>query len=211
MRVLIGRTFVALLFSMVVLGTVGAPCALAGDSASAPVTDYDGITYPTVVIGSQTWMAQNLRVTRYTDGTGVESFVYDNDTANTSTYGRLYTWEMALRSEIGSAHDTATIQGVCPCGWHIPTEVDWHQLIDYFGGDSVAGDKLKAEEFGAVSAGWYDFTGAYEGLGEVTFFMMAEAGSRGGIKALQVAAKGASVKKVNLHPKDAISVRCVKD
>lgn len=211
MKVLIGWTILALLILVVSLGIVPAQPAASDDRESAAMTDTDGNTYETVVIGGQTWMAQNLRVTRYTDGTGMESFVYDNDTANTAIYGRLYRWEAALRRELGSAFDSATIQGVCPCGWHVPSASEWRKLIDYYGGESVAGDKLKASEFGAVSAGWYDFTGIFNGLGEVTFFLMAEAGGRGGVQAIQVATTGASVKIVNLHPSDAISVRCVKN
>jgi uncharacterized protein (TIGR02145 family) len=86
----------------------------------------DGKIYKTVKIGSQIWMAENLA---YAPATG-NYWAYDNDNANVEIYGYLYDWQTAVN--------------VCPAGWHLPSDEEWSQLTDYLGGESVAGDKLKA-------------------------------------------------------------------
>ncbi len=96
---------------------------------------YSGQTYKTVVIGEQTWMAENLN---YNPGTG-NSTCYDNQPSNCTAYGRLYNW--------------ATAMGVCPTGWHLPSDAEWTTLTDYAGGSSTAGTKLKA------TTGWYSNSG----------------------------------------------------
>ena len=112
-----------------------------------PVT-YEGDTYPTVVIGTQTWFAKNLNY-------AVEGSVcYDNDPAYCGTYGRLYNWStaMALPSSCNLGTCSSQIQtkhrGVCPSGWHIPSNAEWSMLETAVGGSSTAGTKLKA------ASGW---------------------------------------------------------
>jgi len=95
----------------------------AGSGASL-VDKRDGKTYRTVVIGNQTWMAENLN----NDGGGK---CYDNDPSNCAKYGRLYTWDEALAA--------------CPAGWHLPSDVEWTALVDYAGGRKTAGKKLKSK------------------------------------------------------------------
>jgi uncharacterized protein (TIGR02145 family) len=87
------------------------------------VTDIDGNSYTIQKIGNQTWMGENLRVTHAPDGTPIESFTYNNDTVYEIKYGRLYTWIAAMN---GSTKEGA--QGICPDGWHIPTDDDYKQL-----------------------------------------------------------------------------------
>jgi len=87
------------------------------------VTDIDGNVYQTVKIGDQWWMAENLKVTHYRNG---------DDVNNTATYGILYNWY--------TVHDN---RNIAPLGWHIPTDAEWQTLIDYLGGWSVAGGKMK--------------------------------------------------------------------
>lgn len=84
----------------------------------------DGKKYKTVKIGTQTWMAENLA---YKATSGCR--VYDNNENNVAIYGYLY--------------DGATAKKVCPVGWHLPTDVEWKTLIDYLGGESIAGGKMK--------------------------------------------------------------------
>ena len=113
---------------------------------------YEGQTYKTVTIGTQTWMAENLN---YDPGTG-NSACYDNDLANCTIYGRLYDWStaMGLPSSCNDNSCSSQIQskhrGICPSGWHLPSDAEWTVLTDYVGGRSTAGTKLKA------TSGWND-------------------------------------------------------
>lgn len=91
--------------------------------------DVDGNIYKTVKIGSQTWMAENLRVTKTPLGIPVNAWAPKDSDSLANIYGRLYDWE--------------TAQKVCPAGWHLPSESEWQILIDYLGGYMVAGGKLK--------------------------------------------------------------------
>jgi len=104
--------------------------------------------FRTVTIGTQTWMAENLNCN--VGG----SKCYDNDPANCAIYGRLYDWStaMSLPSSCNSSSCSSQIQskhrGICPSGWHIPSDNDWDVLMNYAGGSSDAGTKLKA------TSGW---------------------------------------------------------
>ena len=84
----------------------------------------DGKTYSTVIIGDQTWMAENLD---YDAGEG--SADYDDKPENSKIYGLLYVWEAAKTA--------------CPKGWHLPKDSEWDQLVMFLGGPLVAGAKLK--------------------------------------------------------------------
>ncbi len=128
-------------------------------SLSGTLVDIDGNEYKTVQIGKQVWMAENLRVTRYSNGTSIpqvtdnaewlalgnnytdKAFCYYNNTsANAKSFGALYTWAAAMN---GKANATGTTQGVCPTGWHVPNNEEWDELTTYLGGADVAGGKMK--------------------------------------------------------------------
>jgi len=111
------------------------------------VTDIDGNVYDVVEIGTQTWMVQNLKVTKYRNGDAIQNISDNNEwmnsttgaycnqnnwSENSDTYGRLYNWFVVNDS-----------RNVCPDGWHIPTDTEWNTLIDYLGGEEIAGGKLK--------------------------------------------------------------------
>lgn len=115
-----------------------------------PVTDIDGNVYPTVVIGEQVWMTKNLAVSRYADGTPVP-FVpqeewwdslrvdekaycfYNNSTTNLAIYGALYSWNAAVNGQDSISPDVQIIQGICPDGWHLPSDADWMELETFLG------------------------------------------------------------------------------
>jgi uncharacterized protein (TIGR02145 family) len=113
------------------------------------VKDMDGQVYRTVRIGKQTWMAQNLnRLVK-------DSWCYDDKEANCAKYGRLYPWHAAMN--LNAKYDLSswngnemTHQGICPEGWHIPSDKEWGVLRDFCGGREIAGAFLKAD------AGWND-------------------------------------------------------
>jgi uncharacterized protein (TIGR02145 family) len=115
----------------------------------------DKKTYKTVKIGNQTWMAENLN---YSGSDGYLGLCYDKDPKNCQKYGRLYDWSEAMG--IDRAFNSKSYvsknakQGVCPAGWHLPSDKEWQALVDFAGGKDIAGKKLKAKE------GWkaYDFS-----------------------------------------------------
>lgn len=104
------------------------PCA-----GAATVTDYDGNVYPTVKIGQQCWMAENLRTTHYADGENIPicaACYYPNSNAgNKSQYGLLYTWYAATRN-VSSDSNPSGVRGACPYGWHVPSDDEWSQLLN---------------------------------------------------------------------------------
>ena len=131
-------------------------------SSSAPLSEVDGSitdsrdgqSYKVVSIGSQTWMAQNLNYET------ANSYCYNDDATNCTKYGRLYTWAAAMDS-VGTwstngkgcgdgltCSPTYPVRGVCPTGWHLPTETEWNTLFTTVGGSSNAGIMLKS------TSGW---------------------------------------------------------
>ena len=114
------------------------------------MTDQDGNVYKTITIGTQTWMAENLRTTKFRNGDPIANetddakwvaltssayCIYNNDASFKSTYGLLYNWYAANDSRI-----------IAPTGWHVPTGSDWSTLSDFLGHNSVAGFKLKESD-----------------------------------------------------------------
>jgi uncharacterized protein (TIGR02145 family) len=111
--------------------------------------DGDGNIYGTVIIGTQVWLTENLKTTKYLNGdligtttpaeldindevTPKYQWAYAGNEDNVSTYGRLYTW-----------YAITDTRKVCPKGWHVPSDVEWLILEDYLGGYAIAGGKLK--------------------------------------------------------------------
>lgn len=125
------------------------PCGVLKDTR-------DGNTYRTLCIGGKRWMAQNLNY----DAPG--SYCYDNDAGNCATYGRLYSYTVLAGSNAPtSSTNPSGIQGVCPAGWHIPSYLEWKQLIDSVGGYAVAGKVLKSSygwKFNENGTDDYNFT-----------------------------------------------------
>jgi Fibrobacter succinogenes major domain (Fib_succ_major). len=121
-------------------------------------TDADGYTYKTVTIGNQVWMAENLKTTKYNNGDLIGTttpdtldilveaspkyqWAYGGNESNVATYGRLYTWYAVTDS-----------RNVCPTGWHVPSDAEWHTLVLYLDPSAslsdqaeswIADDKLK--------------------------------------------------------------------
>jgi len=145
------------------------------------VTDYDGNTYQTITIGTQCWMAENLKVTHYPNGDAIPLITdntvwsnlaydntsdaysyYDNSSANATTYGALYTYAAAIGDNW--ARDNTANQGVCPDGWHLPTDNDWKQLEMALGMSQAEADATgwRGTNEGSKLAGnaalWYNGT-----------------------------------------------------
>jgi len=121
------------------------------------IEDMDGNVYNTITIGTQTWMAENLKVTHYRDGTAIPNLTlksdwigtssgaycyYDNDSSSADTFGVLYNWYAVDDS-----------RNIAPDGWHVPSDEEWSQLEAYLGNNGHNGTE------GMVlrsSSGWYD-------------------------------------------------------
>lgn len=144
------------------------------------VTDSDGNVYKTVTIGTQVWMAENLKTTKYSNGDPITTttlnisgeaapkyqWAYGDDVSNVSIYGRLYTW-----------YTIADSRKVCPTGWHVPSDEEWESLKIYLGGENLSGAKLKESGtthwltpntgasnetgFTAIPGGYRNLTGSY--------------------------------------------------
>ena len=161
----------------------------------------DGQTYKTVTIGTQIWMAENLNYAytgvpykyTYKDSSYTSdstSWCYDNVPANCATYGRLYTWAAAMDS-VGTwsangkgcgygktCSPTHPVRGVCPEGWHLPTEAEFETLFTAVGGYSTADEMLKSTSgwnssgngtdsyaFSVLPAGYRDSSGVFNNEG----------------------------------------------
>ncbi len=117
------------------------------DKKDYTVFDIDGNGYTTVTIGTQVWMVENLKTTKYRDGSAIPNAIdnqawlnstagaycnYNNDANYSKIYGRLYNWYAVNNS-----------RNIAPTGWHVATDDDWMQLTGYLGGESVSDGKLK--------------------------------------------------------------------
>ena len=107
------------------------------------INDIEGNVYKTIQIDDQTWMAQNLAVTKYNDGEQIP-LVVDNSTW-LSLDSDAYSWYANIEVKYGALYNWYAVNSgkLCPAGWRVPTDEDWTNLTDFFGGDDVAGDKLK--------------------------------------------------------------------
>jgi uncharacterized protein (TIGR02145 family) len=144
------------------------PIVFNPDLSYGTVKDIDGNSYRTIQIGEQVWMAENLRTTHFPDGSaiqlltalddpvhgiesvwstigpGTKAYCWQwDDITNASTYGALYTWDAAMNGADSSSSSPSGIQGVCPDGWHLPSDSEWTEMINHLGGHDVAGGKLK--------------------------------------------------------------------
>ena len=219
------------------------PSSSSSEQAEGTLTDSrDGQTYKTVTIGTQTWMAENLNYA-YTDvpynysgnTSDSTSWCYSNAAANCTKYGRLYTWAAAMDS-VGTwstngkgcgygktCSPTYPVRGVCPEGWHLPTQTEWNTLFTAVGGQSTAGKMLKstsgwnssdngtdAYSFSALPAGYRYSSGNFILEGSfASFWSSSESYSRG---AYRMALDYNDNAFLDGDYKDlGFSVRCVKD
>ena len=120
------------------------------------ITDIDGNVYRTIRIGDQEWMSENLKTTRYNDGQPIPNITdnsqwvnlttpgycwYNNNLSNKEIYGGLYNWYAVSAGNLA------------PEGWHVPSEAEWVSLIQFLGGEAIAGSRLEQMGFTAQGAG----------------------------------------------------------
>jgi uncharacterized protein (TIGR02145 family) len=207
--------------------------------SSQTVKDIDGNVYHTVTIGKQIWMIENLRVTKYRNGAPIP-FVndsvqwaklengaycnYKNDASIASIYGRLYNYYTIIDS-----------RNMCPDGWHVPSDKEWQVLVDYLGGEKVAGGKMKesgyvhwinfgkggttnTSGFTALPAGSREFTalisgscGIFDWLGMKGYFWSSTQWGDKYIWFRELQNGNPYVERNHFNARCGFSIRCIKD
>jgi len=201
------------------------------------VTDIDGNVYQAVVIGTQEWMKENLKVSKYRNGDLISTnldntswqnttsgayVIYDNNTANDSIYGKLYNW-----------YAVADPRGLCPAGWHVPSDAEWTTLENFLGGASVAaGGKMKStgtiqastglwqdpntgatnsSGFTAFPGGNCDFDGSFNGIGRYGGWWSSTESASTNAWYRSLGYLNANSYRSNYYKPDGFSVRCLRD
>ena len=193
------------------------------------VTDIDGTVYTSIVINGQEWMQQNLAVTKYRNGdpipTGLSNStwqnttsgayaIYNNDAANNILYGKLYNWYAVNDS-----------RGLCPTGWHVPSDAEWTTLETSLGGSSVAGGKMKSTTgwnapntpatnesgFTGLPGGYRYFNGAYLGIGNYGYWWSSTEYDSDYAWYRTLYYSDSSVYRTTGNKRYGFSVRCVRD
>jgi uncharacterized protein (TIGR02145 family) len=205
------------------------------------VTDIVGNVYLTVLIGTQEWMAENLRTTRYRNGLNIPNITDDfgwsqasigawssfaNDPANDATYGKLYNW---LAVDYNS--------NLCPQGWHVPSDDEWNALVGYLDPDynpegftpqsTIAGGKMKAtgtlywtapnsgatneSGFSGLPGGVRGINGAFVNIGQDAWWWCATEDTPTRSWTRFLYYGGAQVDRASFSKRYGCSVRCVRD
>jgi len=218
-------------------------------------SDYEGNLYATKKIGEQTWMRQNLKVTHYADGTpipevktgwnlltpGSEAYCwYNNDFINGYAYGALYTWSAVMRGAQSSDKNPSEVQGVCPDGWHVPSDQEWQEMEIYLGMDPEEADTIVFRDrgegiggrlketgtvrwrnpntgatnmsgFTAVPGGYRTQYGDFRNLGRRAFYWTSTVYQPGNILIRGLDYLNTFVDRDYINDYNAASLRCVKD
>ena len=220
--------------------------------------DYDGNSYSTIQLGQQWWMVNNLRTTHYADGTEIHLVedisvwealgfeekaycFYNNDKDNESQiFGALYTWPAAMNGAESSDNNPSDVQGVCPDGWHLPSDREWKELEQFLGMDENAtniiglrgtnqGSKLASSAelwldgyldsddafgssgFNAQPAGGRRYNGSFGHKGDNANFWTTTAYSNIRAWGRHIYSDYSSMHRYRNAKSDGFSVRCVKD
>jgi uncharacterized protein (TIGR02145 family) len=204
--------------------------------AGMTVTDIDGNIYNTVSIGSQVWMAENLKTTKYNDNTTIPLVTdnnlwavdnetgycwYNNDISSyKDSYGALYKFYTLSASSNGG-------KNVCPTGWHVPSSAEWVTLVNYLLGNDVAGGKLKEtgtthwlspntgatneSGFTALPGGYREIDGRFSNIGTGGYWWTSTWGTGGKAPLYFITNTGANLYQIPLSRNYGFSVRCIKD
>ena len=180
----------------------------------------DDQKYATVEIGTQVWMAENLnygnRIQSFetaSDNDSVEKYCYGNTKLSCNQLGGLYTW-----NEVMEYTTTVGTQGVCPSGWHLPTQTEFNTLITYHSGGTF--DKMRSTYFWGSGNNIYGFSAlasgsmssfSYYGMGGYTVFWTSDNANDTQAKAIVLSTSSTEAENTNYEKTTGISVRCIKD
>ncbi len=214
-------------------------------------TDYDGNIYDVIQIGQQCWMKENLRTTHYADGTSIAlgsstssttayRYYPNNNGDNVSTYGYLYNWKAVMGNSVSSDSVPSGVQGICPRGWHVPSNAEWTQLTNYVSSQNeyVCGNNINnIAKALASTTGWNDSpvdcatgnnpstnnatdfgampAGNYEGtpvpLGTFSGYWSATQSNQSNALGRSINIYYSVVNSLNKSKSNAYSVRCLRD
>lgn len=178
------------------------------------IADIEGNVYHTITIGSQKWMVENLKTTRFNDGAPISLVIdpitwgslttagycwYNNLSTNKTTYGALYNWTAVNNGKLALA------------GWHVPTDADWKILSDYLGGEAVAGSKLKGIGFIPVFGGNRASDGTFNGASSVDYWWSSTQSNTTNAWQISFGSTNSDFLKQNNAKSRGFSVRCVRD
>ncbi len=201
------------------------PMAIPGNG----VVDIDGNSYSTTIIGTQEWMGQNLRTSKYANGNSITYFstwpyssstsagysYYNNSSSNNSVYGKLYNWYAATDS-----------RNVCPTGWHVPSKIEWDILFNYLA--SAPGGKLKETgtshwltpntgatnevNFTALPGGYIDYSSSYN-LGEYGYYLSTtiDINNSDYAELERLVYINSGVQNIQYYKNNGYSIRCLKN
>jgi uncharacterized protein (TIGR02145 family) len=195
---------------------------------------YAGKTYNTVLIGGQCWLKENLNVGTRINGSVnqtnngiIEKYCYNDDTANCTTYGGLYQWAEAIQYQNGATNTTLTTppftgntQGICPVGWHIPTNAEITTLSNTVGGSSNALKAILQGTGGGAGTNTSGFSALLGGVkgnsgfvtkGNYTFYWSSTENAAGTSDGLQLDGSDNSIVFGTPSKPYALSVRCLND
>lgn len=194
-------------------------------------SDIDGHDYPVLSLAGYCWTKTNMRAQHYSDDHGdiakaliYNSSLHPDETSNLNTYGRLYTWYSAVNvpensTETPSMNAAGFVQGICPNGWHIPTETEMNAL------HSIPAEELRSAEFWLIPNNNTNSTGfselpagrfntslaRFEEMLTEAYLWSAAAPVPNAASALVFSYYCDTPQLSNLNTNDAVSVRCVKD
>jgi len=195
------------------------------------VADIDGNVYHTVTIGTQVWMVENLKVTRYNDGTAIPYVPDSADWVALKTQG--YCWygnnASANKNSYGALYNGYVLssgKNIAPVGWHIPADSEWTILTTWLGGENVAGDKLKEagsahwsimnvsatneSGFTALPGGYRGSFAKFAGMGSVGFWWSSTPYGYGFLYRYMYD-NDSRVESGNINKEWAYSIRCIRD
>jgi uncharacterized protein (TIGR02145 family) len=198
--------------------------------------DIDGNIYKTVGIGSQIWLAENLKVTRFTDGTTIPCIIENKDWKNGFLYTPGYCWyandSINNKTIYGALYNYFAVEkgSLCPTGWHVPSNNDWKTLAKYLGGTNVAGGKLKESfgnfwnspnncflnknDFNALPSGYRKFDlGDYFDIGNKGYWWTSTtlSTSDSHVNVFSMSYNNTYLQSNQRYKNEGLSVRCIKD
>jgi uncharacterized protein (TIGR02145 family) len=191
------------------------------------ITDIDGNVYHSIVVGNQEWMIENLKTTKYSDGTAIQNVIddsmwkglksgaycyYNNDGVK---YNKLYNWYAVTNSK-----------NICPAGWHVPTNDEWIILGSYLGGNTLAGGKLKEigtshwetpnagatneTGFTSLPSGFRNYAGGFGGIGTTGNYWSSSDDGGTHTSYWQVYYNEGGLYQFGNPKQEGYSVRCIK-